>query len=967
MSDSFADLWSSTTPSQPQKAVPLSQQKPAAGSYTQSRPKHDVFALLSQSSAPAGRNNTGSSSNLNASRSGSSLNSSSPASRSLTPSLSSGSTSRPGSSLSTSKPALSGDAFNDLFGGGSLGGSGKSSATLTIAERAALAEQQRQAAQAPSTSSQSVVVDQDDDWGLGDFAAPATAKPRPQQQQHRAPKSDSLLDFDGFDSGSTVRVASTKPPATQQTKSSGSLWDLDDFTSDSSSSAAQATPQSKPRENFDSPDFDFDFGNREDKDPSPSNGNGHHEEDDILGMLSKPVDVVRATTPPPAPSTSSSRRPTRAPRSSSPPPHVLGQIVEMGFSIQQAKTALAKTETGTDVQAALDMLLGGGGDSAPSPTSPETNTSSRHSPPPQRRFTYDDEEDPQFAATQRRRPQRQSSTGDGSSTPNIQDQADKIIAQASEIGLSVLSKASLFWKEGKEKALKVYEERAGVGNGSTDRGFPPPRNAAVRDTRPKWMQDIEAHNDEEPETPRAGGFRDDHDEAEGGAFRDDEEHRQRPDPSRGQRGAPSGSTSSSQARRPAAQPEPDIDLFSSAPVPAPAPVQSSEPKAYVSPWRRKKPAADSSPAPAPPTNASRPAPAPSRPKPKRRLPSCPEMTLDIVRGHKTKGTEAFKLGQYSVAVEEYSKAITMLPDRHLLLVPLYTNRALARIRCGECKGAVEDAGGALGIISSENWKGWHPSNEGGWELDGGHGEANGGYGVQREKGAEWNDAWGRGADLKDGWLKAVKRRAEAFEGMEKWNEAKKDWEVLSGGGWVDGKTRQEAVRGLGRCKKILGAEGGGAGGSGQGNSRPAAASAPPAVKPRPKLAPARSNAAPSGAAVKAYREQVNAAEAEDALKHQLKDTVEAKLLGWKKGKETNLRALLASLDTVLWEEVIKDMGGKPGLADLVSGGGVKKWYMKSVARVHPDKLNANNSTVEQRMIAGGVFGALNEAWLAFKQ
>ncbi|KAJ3512428.1 hypothetical protein NMY22_g15333 [Coprinellus aureogranulatus] len=122
----------------------------------------------------------------------------------------------------------------------------------------------------------------------------------------------------------------------------------------------------------------------------------------------------------------------------------------------------------------------------------------------------------------------------------------------------------------------------------------------------------------------------------------------------------------------------------------------------------------------------------------------------------------------------------------------------------------------------------------------------------------------------------------------------------------------------------------------------------------------------SGEAVKAYREQLNAMEAEDNLKYELKDSVEAKLLAWKKGKETNLRALLASLDTILWDDLIKDMGGKPDMAALITGGGVKKWYMKSVARVHPDKLNANNSTVEQRMIAGGVFGALNEAWLAFK-
>lgn len=609
-------------------------------------------------------------------------------------------------------------------------------------------------------------------------------------------------------------------------------------------------------------------------------------------------------------------------RSSSPPPHIIGQIVEMGFSVQQAKSALAKTETGTDVQAALDMLLGG---DEPGSSPQETR---RPSPPPQRRFNYDDDEDDSRAyAASRRRPQatRQASAPGEPPNPNLQDQADKILAQASEIGLSVLTKASLFWKEGREKVQKAYEERAGTGNSGVGE-----RTNGSRNTRPKWMQEAPSHLEEDPTTPTRydrGSFRDG-DEEEGSAFRDRDEQISKP--SRPQRGA----LQSSQPSRQAARPQPEVDLFNSGPsVPEP-----SEPKAYVSPFRRKKPTGDPVPSSLSSVSSSRPAsaPPPAPPKPKRRLPSCQEMTLDIVRQHKTKGTEAFKLGQFSVAAEEYSKAITLLPDGHSLLVPLYTNRSLARIRCGECKDAVEDTVGALGIIArtSKSWETWNPTDEdGGWDLEGsGTGEPKGGYGVAREKGSEWNDKWGRGVDLKDGWIKAVRRRAEALEGMEKWSEARKDWETLTGAGWVDPKTRDEAVRGLGRCKKMLGD-------GAEGSARPATA-APPKVKPRPKPtpAPAASNNAAPSVAVKAYRAQVSAMEAEDALKHQLKDSVEAKLLVWKKGKETNLRALLASLDIILWEEVIKDMGGKPGMADLVSSGGVKKWYMKSVARVHPDKV-----------------------------
>lgn len=136
---------------------------------------------------------------------------------------------------------------------------------------------------APTASrSRSVIADDNDDWGLGDFAVPVTAKPKAQAPA----KKDSLLDFGDFDSGPSTASAPARSPPAQQTKS-GSLWDLDEFTSGSSSTAHT---QSNGQEKFDSPDFDFDFGNREDA----SNGQSHHGDDDILGDLSKPVEAIRA-------------------------------------------------------------------------------------------------------------------------------------------------------------------------------------------------------------------------------------------------------------------------------------------------------------------------------------------------------------------------------------------------------------------------------------------------------------------------------------------------------------------------------------------------------------------------------------------------------------------------------------------------------------------------------------------------
>jgi len=82
------------------------------------------------------------------------------------------------------------------------------------------------------------------------------------------------------------------------------------------------------------------------------------------------------------------------------------------------------------------------------------------------------------------------------------------------------------------------------------------------------------------------------------------------------------------------------------------------------------------------------------------------------------------------------------------------------------------------------------------------------------------------------------------------------------------------------------------------------------------------------------------------------------LLNWRSGKEANLRALIASLDAVLWPE----LGWKRvGMHELVTESQLKVRYVKAIAKVHPDKLNAQ-TTVEHRMIANGVFAALSEAW-----
>ena len=88
-------------------------------------------------------------------------------------------------------------------------------------------------------------------------------------------------------------------------------------------------------------------------------------------------------------------------------------------------------------------------------------------------------------------------------------------------------------------------------------------------------------------------------------------------------------------------------------------------------------------------------------------------------------------------------------------------------------------------------------------------------------------------------------------------------------------------------------------------------------------------------AVDRVREANRQQEEEERTKASLKDSVDTKLTAWKAGKETNIRALVASLENVLWPEL---QWQKVGLHELISPGQVKIRYMKAIAKLHPDKV-----------------------------
>lgn len=61
------------------------------------------------------------------------------------------------------------------------------------------------------------------------------------------------------------------------------------------------------------------------------------------------------------------------------------------------------------------------------------------------------------------------------------------------------------------------------------------------------------------------------------------------------------------------------------------------------------------------------------------------------------------------------------------------------------------------------------------------------------------------------------------------------------------------------------------------------------------------------------------------------------LLEWIEGKERNIRALLSTLHTVLWDG--ESRWTPVSMADLVTPEQVKKQYRRAVLVVHPDKVS----------------------------
>ena len=223
--------------------------------------------------------------------------------------------------------------------------------------------QRQQLQQQPSKATQSSTggwAASNDGWDAFESANRTTTRVKP-----AASTSRSSDPFD-FSHDEPPRRSATASVKAQPTKSQPSKdpFDFSDFEDPGQSqSSAFDDPGDRQQGHPPRKQSNVDFFDDSGEFTGISNQTANFDDDDVLGALGRPVEPSQQARskqsqqhqrkPPPSSSSSSIRR------KASPPPHLLGRIVEMGFSPFEARDALAKTETGLDVEAALEMLLNG--------------------------------------------------------------------------------------------------------------------------------------------------------------------------------------------------------------------------------------------------------------------------------------------------------------------------------------------------------------------------------------------------------------------------------------------------------------------------------------------------------------------------------------------------------------------------------------------------------------------------------
>jgi hypothetical protein len=666
-----------------------------------------------------------------------------------------------------------------------------------------------------------------------------------------------------------------------------------------------------------------------------------NEDDDLLGDLAKPIEEVkrkvRSSPLAQAPQQEQETNEESNEESNDPWDKAVSDLVEMGFSAENSRRALTESGAGLNVQAAVGWLLNDAHRQAKekaqhrSELLPDSTGGSGVSSR-QRQSSADRSRAEAVPAWMRQEGRDSLPHRDASRSPAHSDV--DISKTAASVGSNILKTANTLWKTSQKKVQKAVAEFSQDSDAGQPKWMRSTGNDRHQPSKKPFMPD-----DAEDDSSRQRVISDSTPSITTEAMLLEVDSRPSlrrtkpgPDPrfltaasTASQDNSPASSNPSSGRSTPAPRWQQTATASALDPR-SRLSKQVVEEQAYVSPARRKK--ATPSPKPVnepdllfsdstskeqPSTHLSQPesqvtesmpqsskiskpsTPVPSRPKtPFRTIPPLSASALASSTKARLAGTEHFKRGDYATAHSSYSSSLVALPQNHPITIILLCNRSLTALKTGDPKSAVVDADTALKLIG--------PSHGEGELIDLGDGSD------------------GCRKPMKEFWGKALMRKAEALEQMEKWKDASIVWKEAVEAG-VGGAT---SVQGRQRCEKAFAPK----------PTAPRIATA----KPKPRALASSDLAPPSAKSTKAVnrlREVNAAAERAEDEKFALSDSVDARIARWRDGRKDNLRALLGGMDQVLWE----DSGWKKvGMHELVVNGKVKIIYMKAIAKVHPDKV-----------------------------
>ena len=847
-----------------------------AGNQSKPPPMNNAFPSLKPSPSPFGSGRTTPASNQGSTASG------------------------PFAKPAPPKPAQ--DSFSNLVNFGAA----KPAQNLTLAERQAQLEAEKRKKEEEKRKLAESQFGSGSQWdSLGSRGTPSPALRQPTPASTTFKNDDDDL-FAAFNKDTKVDKSSHYPPpeSKHSTPANGTQLDLTNPSAWATSSTGMGS--------FAAEDDDpFGLNELKPNKTSAATMQQPADDDDFLGDLGKPVEEVRRNRPTPNAqpepgkpiedddsSSSEDERPSRRqPSAKKPSPggdafdHAVAQLMDYGFSPEDARRGLTESGAGTNVQQAANWLLDDAHRKAKAKAQGRSSSSNSN--------------------RTEQRPERREHSQQGRSEPDF-------AKSAAAVGSSLFKTANSLWKTGQKKMQQAVSDFQQEGGGDPN--------------QPKWMRDAQAASRQTPASVETNAT----DEARmldsGARPKPSRTSSKQPTPQMTRDSSPAQSSAGqSRSSTPKWQQQAAPSLVSSArsrlnrfaddddfamPVSAnrrrkpttPAEPVKSEPEpdllfggdsAKPSQALSQRPAqqqAAQSPAPAQAARRAQPAPPPRKAAPPRQIPSISPDALQRSAKHRLEGTAHFKRGDYATAHSSYSSSLSAVPAGHPLTIILLTNRALTALKTGEPKQAVSDADEAIKVIG--------PSF--------GQNET---VAVTTESGQEEK------RDMRDLYGKALSRKAEALEQMEKWAEAGAVWQTTVEAG-LGGAT---AIKGRQRCQNAL---------------KPKPKAAPkPAAKPPPRPSASASLAPQKDSeAVTRLRAANEAAAKEDDEKFALSEKVDAKVAAWRDGKRDNLRALVASLDKVLWE----GSGWKTvGLHELVMANKVKISYMKAIAKTHPDKVRLN--------------------------